>query len=157
MLNKLGIFLILSLILIFGCIAPSPITEQKSVCLFNTPFSCSKETPQVYDKDGSTYLSVTLNNLFGKNVKIHKIACSTTSIDDISKDLATTEENMIILGGNSTYNPIPCFDKNGNQLHLKPNSEFKGAILVWYNFENDQEGTRIASATLITPVLPSLK
>jgi|GEM_PF-6406621 hypothetical protein len=147
---------VLIFVLIFGCVLPSDtyFTEQKSVCLFNVPFSCSKEMPQVYNKDGVAYVQITLINMFGKNVKIHGISCVEKNFEAPSQSTAIEYETTLESNGNATYGPINCLDKTGKPLRLQSNAKFNGKIVVWYNYENDAEGigTRFATASLITTV-----
>ena len=50
---------------------------------------------------------------------------------------------------------MTCKDESGNALQLSANSEFKGIVALWYNFDNDpdQDIERTATATLISTVL----
>jgi hypothetical protein len=132
--------------------------KAPETCLFQQPgFSCSEAMPQVYTENGQTFISMKLFNKFGQNVKIHKVLCTTAAIGDVQYSWATlpTDTTSIGAGASYTFASIPCVGPSGNQLELNPNSDFKGVVSVWYNFENDPDENikRQASATLVTTVL----
>ncbi len=134
--------------------------KAPETCLFQQPgFSCSEAMPQVYTDGTNTFVSMQLFNKFGQNVKIHKVVCTTSALGDVQYSYEGTEfadPDNIGAGASKKYLEIPCVKADGTaQLNLNANSDFKGVISIWYNFDNDPDENikRQASATLVTTVL----
>ena len=137
--------------------------KAPETCLFQQPgFSCSEVLPIVYTDGGQTFVSMKLANKLGQNVKIHEVVCTTASIGDVKESTFDGVEfdpaKPVGAGASGDFsgpNTVPCVGADGNtQLNLNQNSQFKGVIAVWYNYDNDPEDIhRQAFATLVTTVL----
>src|SRR3989338_3793887 len=124
--------------------------KAPETCLFQQPgFSCSEVLPIVYTDGGQTFVSMKLANKLGQNVKIHEVVCTTASIGDVKKSTFEGVEFSPALpvgaGASGEFSsksnkPVPCVGADGTTLlNLNQNSQFKGVIAVWYNYDNDPE------------------
>ncbi|HIH22410.1 TPA: hypothetical protein HA238_01650 [Candidatus Micrarchaeota archaeon] len=137
--------------------------KAPETCLFQQPgFSCSEAKPQVYvGEDGATKVSMRIYNKQGQVVKLKKVLCTNVASGDITSDNAddfSAEPKSVPAGGSVLFaadTSVTCKDESGNALQLSANSEFKGIIALWYNFDNDPDQSieRTATATLISTVL----
>lgn len=126
-------------------------------CLFSQKtFSCSDPNPQVIS-DGK--IVFTLKNLGQKGVTIHSAAC-------ISEDSAiplesgfTAIDEVISTGGAATFSGntisgLVC-KRNGDTMALTAGSEFRGKLIIKYNYEDEPEeySPRQADASLTATVI----
>jgi hypothetical protein len=126
--------------------------KAPETCLFAQPgFSCSDPLPQVYNYGTDTKVIMNLANKQGETVEIYDIVCTTASVGDVTTSTTKTSPVLYTLNAGSTKSGIEvdCSD-------VAENTQFKGNIVMWYNFVNDPgkaEGIRRqTSATLIGSV-----
>ena len=141
--------------------------KAPETCLFQQPgFSCSDATvPLVYaDSNNNVHIAMQISNKMGQPVKIHKVICTTVAIGDVTKDIEGTTlvspNDLISAGATANFvtgklGVIDCYKDSSTAVVLSPNSQFKGVVSIWYNYENDPDENiqRQASATLISTVL----
>ncbi len=123
-------------------------------------FSCSESNPKVYTTNADNEINVVLKiyNTHPNNVQLSKVTCTIAAAGDITinkfgQDLPATKKS-ITAGASQDLN-MKCLDVNGAALKLGPNAQFKGTVVLWYNFDNDPqpEILRVAKATVVSTVL----
>ncbi len=130
------------------------LTKTPEVCQFSQPgFSCS-ENPAVVINGSLVQAQVNLQNGKGQAVVVSKVLCTTSSFADANKAFATDEGNLTIAAGSTKLVSATCVDLNGNPVALTPNSDFRGTLVIYYNYVNDVTTIeRPADATLTGTVL----
>jgi uncharacterized protein (UPF0333 family) len=111
------------------------------LCLFQQQgFSCSEPNPQVYS-DGSNNDEVSMNvriwNKLGKTVNIKGIVCTNAQATEVGLEDEFSSPVRIATGSSKDFFNIDCVDSNMDQLQMDPNQEFRGKLIVWYNYEDD--------------------
>lgn len=141
--------------------------KAPETCLFQQPgFSCSDATvPLVYaDSSNNVHIAMQISNKMGQPVIIHKVVCTTAAIGDVTNDFEGRElddkAGLVSSGATADFTTngkgvLDCTKGDGTPVVLSANSQFKGVVSVWYNYENDPDENiqRQASATLISTVL----
>ncbi len=116
------------------------------LCLFQQQgFSCSEPNPQVYfdnpgEDRGDVLINFRLWNKLGKTVEVKYALCTASQASDVSQDIATEideGEGRIPTGSKLDFMEIPCVDSEGEEVELAQNQEFRGRLLIWYNYEDD--------------------
>ena len=109
------------------------------LCLFQQQgFSCSEPNPQLYvDNQGEVNMNVRIWNKLGKTVIVHGILCTNAQAIDVALSDSTEFSETIPTGTSEDFFNIDCIDSNGNDVEMSPNQEFRGKMLVWYNYEDD--------------------
>lgn len=120
-------------------------------CTFPPGFMCNDPLPQVFSHQGKDYINLKLHNKQAQAIEVSGVLCTTSAPQDakITDALDLSSSPIRILPGSSESfmesNPsigqmIPC--KSGvNPLTLSPGQDFKGYIIIWYNYENDIDKT----------------
>ena len=114
------------------------------MCLFQQQgLSCSEPPPQMYlDGDGDLFMNVRIENKLGKKVDIQEMVCTDAQVSDMEEGYGIQYSDISIPTG-TYYNfydteAVPCVDANGDELDgFAPNQEFRGRLIVWYNFADD--------------------
>jgi len=113
------------------------------LCLFQQQgFSCSEPNPQVYlDSGGDVTMNIRLWNKLGKAVEIDSITCTNVQVSEIDISEATSASTLgieqIPTGASQDYVGFKCIDADGDPFQLSPNQEFRGKLIVWYNYVDD--------------------
>lgn len=111
------------------------------LCLFQQQgFSCSEPNPQVYlTSTGDVEMNVRLWNKLGKSVVISGILCTDAQVSEMEFDDSTKFPAIppIPTGASSDFTGVVCKDKDNNPIQMSPNQEFRGKMLVWYNYVED--------------------
>ncbi len=116
------------------------------LCLFQQQgFSCSEPNPQVYlggTGDDDLTMNIRLWNKLGRTVVIKKLMCTDAQVSAVDKADAALASGLgdenIYTGSSQDYIGIPCLDAEGDQIEsFAPNQEFRGKLLVWYNYKDD--------------------
>lgn len=117
------------------------------LCLFQQQgFSCSEPNPQIYiDKaDGELKMNVRIWNKLGKAVEIYAITCTDAQASEMRMDMATQYSGEPIPTGSfadfkgSTASEVACIDREGDPIEtFSLNQEFRGRMIVWYNYVDD--------------------
>ncbi len=132
------------------------LTKVPEVCQFSQPgFGCS-ENPAVVINGTQVQAAFNLQNGKGQAVNISKILCTTGSSSDANYSFATpvAAADQLVPAGSTKRMSAICVDVNGNPISLTPNSDFKGSIVIYYNYVNDVTTIpRPADATLTGTVL----
>ena len=110
------------------------------LCLFQQQgFSCSEPNPQLYlDDNDEVKMNVRLWNKLGKTVEVHSILCTNAQASDVEEDDATNMGGeKVATGSSKDFTEIACIDSDGDSIEMEPNQEFRGRMIVWYNYEDD--------------------
>lgn len=108
------------------------------LCLFQQQgFSCSEPNPQIYSDGGDVSMNVRIWNKLGKTVIIKGIVCTNAQATDIELTSEFDWDQSIPTGSSYDFYNIDCIDSDGDQVQMQPNQEFRGKMLVWYNYEDD--------------------
>lgn len=149
---------ILVIVLVLAILAfylPNLIQVPES-CLFSQPgFSCDVKKPVIVaDSDNQVRVIFRLDNQQGQAVNITRVLCTTAAVGDITKPDTTVSVPAIAPGGSREFE-VSCYNTDGGVVLMTPNSNFKGTIAVWYNFQDEVSGApeRLATATLTGIVL----
>lgn len=141
---------ILAIIIVIAALIYLNPFRAPELCLFQQQgFSCSEPNPQVYlDNSGDVNMNVRVWNKLGRTIEISTVLCTTaqTSEADPADGVSLTDPILVPTGTYATFktNPgadegptIPCVDADGDEVKLAPNQEFRGRLIVWYNYEDD--------------------
>jgi len=130
------------------------LTKTPEVCQFTQGFSCTE--PAIVNEGGVVKVAFNLQNGKGQAINVSQVLCTTASTADADRTFATAvpaADQRMSAGASERINAT-CKDKSGTTITMAPNSDFRGTIVVYYNFENDVISVpRIADAILTGPVL----
>ncbi len=125
------------------------------LCLFQQQgFSCSEPNAQVYlDSTDQVNMNVRIWNKLGKTVSIKGLACTdsqsakfTMEDDEIITNYGSEGEliptgdykDFTSGGGSEAALPVACFHSDGTPIKdMSVNQEFRGRLIVWYNYQDD--------------------
>lgn len=112
------------------------------LCLFQQQgFSCSEPNPQLYLENERLYMNVRIWNKLGKEVIIQTIACTNAQAAELEEKNGQDMNGVHIPTGDSAVfmdtDTVPCLDADGNAIEMAPNQEFRGRMIVWYNYVDD--------------------
>ncbi len=139
--------------------------KPPETCSFFEPgFSCDVKKPvMVSESDtNNVYVIFRLDNQQGQAVDIHGVLCTTKPRGDIRRDEAYDVTGLRMVSGSShEFNAtkredrIYCLDDDGERVILGPNADFRGSLVIVYNYVNEVTGApkRMATATLTGTVL----
>ncbi|MBS3067211.1 hypothetical protein J4450_00795 [Candidatus Micrarchaeota archaeon] len=136
-----AILVILIVLAILAFYLPQFIKAQDQCSFSQVGFTCGK--PLVYSADASNNiaLNVRVFNQNGQNVVIKKILCTNAPLATITSGNATTLSPTVTVpsGAFTDFNGVSCWKdrSGGNRVILAPNGDFRGALLIYYNFEDD--------------------
>ena len=154
---------ILVIVIVLALLAfylPSLIKSPEN-CLFSQPgFSCNEKKAAIVlnSTTNGVDLGFSLSNKQSEGIKVVGVLCTTDSVGNLDKTQMDTFQAGSIASGASTAFSTPCLKTdNGvsNAVNMKANSDFKGTLAVWYNFDSDLSSTpnRLATATVTGTVL----
>lgn len=129
------------------------------LCLFQQQgFSCSEPNPQLYSDGGDVSMNVRIWNKLGKTVVIKGVLCTNAQATDVQFSDATpfsADTGTIPTGTSRDFFNVDCISSTGGQVQMQPNEEFRGKMIVWYNYEEDlnQEIMHEAQANVISVVV----
>jgi hypothetical protein len=123
------------------------LTKAPESCLFTKTdeFDCNEVKAAIYAETGSNNVRVAFNlqNRMKQSVKLTRILCTTAPLAEVKasdaeliSSLAVAANYTVPAGGSRQYT-VSCKDKTGKQITSQPNAEFKGLLVVWYNYENE--------------------
>jgi hypothetical protein len=160
---------ILAIIIVIAALIYLNPFRAPELCLFQQQgFSCSEPNPQVYlDSSGDVNMNVRIWNKLGRSITIKRILCSTAQTSEISSDAdgvrvvpddgfdVPTGAYMTFSGTGGNDLNIGCFDADGGEVQLAPNQEFRGRLIVWYNYKDDLDQSILheAQANVISLVV----
>ncbi len=106
-------------------------------CTFPPGFMCNDPTPQIYNSDGKVYMNFKMHNKQAQAIEVSSVHCTTDSPSDANVSYATSVTATTIPAGSSaTFSNVVC--KRGNSaMTLSKGQDFRGYLIVWYNYEND--------------------
>ncbi len=115
------------------------------LCLFQQQgFSCSEPNAQVYLDGNNIDMNVRLWNKLGKTVTIKGIACTDSQSAKFKLgDAAVKTYSVQIPTGDSAdfkvADTIPCYHADGTTRisDMSLNQEFRGRLMIWYNYQDD--------------------
>jgi len=115
------------------------LTKTPELCQFTQPgFSCA-ENPALVLENGEVTAEFNLQNGKGQTINVSRVLCTTTTMSDANKTYATVVDpakSNIPAGATARLNAT-CVDKSGNAISQNPNTDFRGIIVIYYNFQND--------------------
>ncbi|MBN2122584.1 hypothetical protein JW721_06045 [Candidatus Micrarchaeota archaeon] len=148
---------ILAIIIVIAALIYLNPFSAPELCLFQQQgFSCSEPQPQVYLNDqGEVMMNVRIWNKLGKSIEIKRVFCTTAQTSEVDSSnshvhvvpgddghLVPTGSYMTFSGDPNAHDTgIACYNADDNELQLAPNQEFRGRLIVWYNYENDLDKT----------------
>jgi len=108
------------------------------LCLFQQQgFSCSEPNPQLYSDGGDVSMNVRIWNKLGKTVVVHGVLCTNAQVTDVQLSDASEFSVTIPTGTSRDFFNVDCIGANEAQVQMQANEEFRGKMLVWYNYEED--------------------
>jgi hypothetical protein len=107
-------------------------------------------------QDNQVEAAFNLQNGKGQTVDVKAVLCTTASLADAdrtnAKDIPEAEQSLAA-GATKLFRNIPCVDEEG-PIVMEPNTDFRGRIVIYYNFRNDvTDIERPADAVLTGTVL----
>lgn len=159
-----AILVILIVLAVLAFYLPQFIGAQEQ-CAFAQPgFTCGDVKPYISNPSGTQVtLAATVFNQIGQQVTIQKILCTTDAPGNVRSDSgqpATTAMVSPMLdvpaGGKAAvtvncYKNVPATSPPGgtNAVTLGKNNDFRGYLLIWFNYANEPTGNvRQAQATI---------
>ena len=155
-----AILVIVIVLAILAFYLPSFIRPPED-CIFSQPgFACNVKKPVIVSdsSDNRVYLLFRIDNQQGSSVDVKRARCTTEAVGDIQKssdDILSTAQT-IPAGGSREFGRVYCYDSSGEgALVMAPNSNFRGTLAIWYNFEDEVTDApeRLATATVTGTVL----
>lgn len=166
----LALFVILIVLAILVAVV-LPSLRAPTTCQFTQPgFTCNqKEHVLVADSGNSVRMQFQLDNTQGKAVRITGVLCSTAAPGNIRKSDVTA--SGVVLGtplvmasgqsktagspGSDITDDIDCVKEDGTAVVLSPGSNFRGALAITYNFQEEVPDApeRLAVATVTGTVI----
>jgi hypothetical protein len=130
---------ILAIIIVIAALIYLNPFSAPELCLFQQQgFSCSEPQPQVYLNDqGEVMMNVRIWNKLGKSVVIHEVACTTSQTSELDRADFNDQNVNVPTGSSEDLMGIACYDAQGDELVLAQNQEFRGRLVVWYNYDDD--------------------
>ncbi len=166
-----AILVIVIVLAILAFYLPQLIQTPES-CLFSQQgFSCQeRDHVLVADASDNVGLTFQLNNQQGKPVIVRNVLCTTAAPGDVTSEMAVAPyaalDWTLSSGGSDVFGNtedsaphdvrVPCVTESGASVVLSPNSEFRGHLVIWYEFVDEVPGApaRKATAVLTGNVLP---
>jgi hypothetical protein len=153
--------LVIVIVLAFLMYYLSSLRPPETCSFFEPGFSCDVKKPVIVSESGTNdvYVIFRLDNQQGQAVDIKGVLCTTKSRGDIDKDEAYNVTGLRMVSGSSheftATDRIYCLDDAGERVILAPNADFRGTLVVVYNYVAEVEGApeRMATATLTGTVL----
>jgi hypothetical protein len=152
-----ALLVIFIVLVILAFYLPSILRMPES-CLFSQPgFSCDVKKPVIVSESGTNkiYVLLRIDNQQGQDIYLKGVMCTTATPGAIDKTYATSlsRPELIPSGGNYEFTQkIYCLNdaKPPSSLVGSPNSNFRGTIVILYNYANEVTGApeRVATATI---------
>lgn len=145
-----GWALLVIVLVIAALIVINPFRAPKT-CLFTQPGLYCEGEPQVYiDSSGNTFMNIRISNRLGQTITFNDkaILCTTSTGSDVKRSdaqkMSEINTNLQSSGGvysltpgqEATFQNIKC-KKGSTQLKLANGQEFRGSLVLWYNYETD--------------------
>lgn len=159
-----AILVIVIVLAILAFFLPQLVRTPES-CIFSQPgFSCQEKKPVIVADANNNNVGITfqLNNQQGQEVNVRYIICTTAAPGDITLSMvegeAIDERGRVPAGGSQLFgvlgtggegHRIPCFTPEGQNVILRPNSDFKGYLAIWYNYANEVPDAPLRKATAV--------
>ncbi|MCK4319346.1 hypothetical protein KAW38_02120 [Candidatus Micrarchaeota archaeon] len=157
-----GWALLVIVIVIAALIYLNPFRAPETCIFQQQGLSCSEPLPIVYLDNGEVYISVRVWNKLGQTIEISKVICTTARTSQIDTSTITGKvvdpevltEGKITPGSDSDFLAVPCVGADGNIVALAQNQEFKGTLIILYNYEDDIDPAirHVATANVISTV-----
>ena len=136
---------ILAIVLVIAALIFLNPFRAPEVCLFEQAgFTCNEPPPQLYvDSNGDLLMNVKVWNQIGQPITIKKIMCTSAPGSEVPDQGAISVSGMSVQTGASatftggTQNSIRCVNSNGEQIKSSSGQEFRGKLVIWYNYDND--------------------
>lgn len=125
---------------------PFGITEM---CTFEQAgFTCNEPPPQLYvmgnDPDGNLYMNVKVWNQLGQPIIVKSVMCTNapgTEIPEEGKQSVggrpSVQTGASITFSGEDQSMIQCVNSQGQPIRSSTGQEFRGKLVIWYNYEND--------------------
>lgn len=155
---------ILVIVIVLGTLAfllPSLLTAPEECRFKQTGFSCDIKKPVIVSETSTNdiYVRFRLDNQQSQAVKIKGVLCTTSSgeIDKTTISRLSSEQRVPAGSYYEFTDKIFCLDDSNppQQVVSTPNSNFRGTLVVLYNYENEVTNApeRMATATISGTVL----
>ncbi len=106
-------------------------------CTFPPGLVCNDPTPQIYNSAGKVYMNLKLHNKQGQAIIVSAVTCTVDAPSEANDSYATPVTSTTIPAGSSaTFTNFACKRAN-TQLTFSTGQDFRGYVMVWYNYEND--------------------
>ena len=141
---------ILAIVLVIAALIFMNPFRAPEVCLFEQAgFTCNEPPPQLYvDQGGDLMMNVKMWNQVGQPITVRNVLCTSAPGSEVPAAAANhavdannyqlqTGASFQAGGDNSNMGSIPCVDSLGNAIKSSSGQEFRGKLVVWYNYAND--------------------
>lgn len=135
---------ILAIVLVIAALIFLNPFRAPEICLFEQAgFTCNEPPPQLYvDGNGNLMMNVKVWNQAGQNIQVREIMCTNAPGNEVpsSGGVAPADvqaQGQLNAGSSITLVGVHCVDSRGEPIVSQPNQEFRGKMVVWYNYEND--------------------
>jgi len=148
-----AILVIVIVLAILAFYLPNLISTPDDCIFSQAGFMCNVQKPVlVADTDNNVNLLVRIDNQQGQSINVTRIRCTVQATGNIRKsDITLLSPSVPIGPGSSREFEVPCYDVSGTgRLQMAPNSNFRGNLIMYYNFQNELTGApeRLATATV---------
>ncbi|HNT60617.1 MAG TPA: hypothetical protein PKJ97_01410 [Candidatus Bilamarchaeaceae archaeon] len=139
---------ILAIVLVIAALIFLNPFRAPEICLFEQAgFTCNEPPPQLYvDGNGNLKMNVKVWNQAGQNIVVKEIMCTNAPGNEVPPHGRVTPasvqvQDQLNAGASITLVGVPCVDSRGDPIVSQPNQEFRGKMVVWYNYANDIDQT----------------
>ncbi|MEM4366648.1 MAG: hypothetical protein QW035_00760 [Candidatus Anstonellales archaeon] len=149
---------LLAILIVIGALLLLNPFKLPETCTFQQPgLLCSDPPPTATaDADKVVHISARVWNKLGRTIEVNRILCTTSQGGGIKKEHADPVSVQISNGDYKDFINIVCKDSSGNDVTGSLNQQFKGSLVLWYQYEEDIANVdREAIATVVSTVSSS--
>lgn len=111
-------------------------------------FTCNEPPPQLYvDGQGNLWMNAKVWNQIGQPIIVKRMVCTSVAgaeipaaVEDKASEYTgkrVQTGSFLQIGGGGDVERLPCYDAQGNQITSQPNQDFRGQLVIWFNYEGD--------------------
>ncbi|MEW5996625.1 MAG: hypothetical protein AB1657_03455 [Candidatus Micrarchaeota archaeon] len=131
---------ILAIVLVIAALIFLNPFRAPEVCLFEQAgFTCNEPPPQLYvtGQSNDLRMNVKVWNQVGQPIIVRYALCTNApgaELPDVREQVAN---DQVPSGDSLTLTGLNCYNAQGDRISSQPGQEFRGKLVIWYNYEND--------------------